>query len=215
MTKSEVLQTIEVGKIVPVIRTNSESEAERLVAAILAGGIKIFEITLSVPNAPSVIERLAEKFGDRVLLGAGTVLNVEQAEQCFKAGAKFIVSPILNLDVVKFCRDCGIAVFPAGLTPNEIYAAANAKADAVKVFPVNSMGGAGYLKSLKAVFPHVKLMPTGGVNLETIADFFLSGAFAVGIGSDLADTKLLGAGNNAQITKLAENFIKKLLKNNN
>lgn len=185
MDKSEVLTKIEQSGIIPVIRTNSEAQAEEQVKAILAGGIAVFEITMSVSNAPQLIEKLSNHFGDVITLGAGTVLRKQQAEACLAAGAKFIVSPILDTETVEFCLQNEVAVFPAGLTPNEIFKAAETGADGVKIFPANSMGGASYLKSIKAVFPAVKLMPTGGVNLETIADFFRAGAFAVGIGSEL------------------------------
>ena len=210
MSKNSVIEKIGAEKIVSVIRTSSESEAERLVEALFEGGIKIFEITMTVPNAPGLIERLTAEYADRILIGAGTILDVEQAENCVAAGSKFIVSPIFRREIVEFCRDKEIAVFPAGLTPNEIFAASESGADGVKIFPANSIGGAGYLKSVKAVFPHIRLMPTGGVNLETINDFLQAGAFAVGIGSELADAGLLQSGRAAEITIRARQFVEKL-----
>jgi 2-dehydro-3-deoxyphosphogluconate aldolase / (4S)-4-hydroxy-2-oxoglutarate aldolase len=207
MKKAEVLQKIESEKIIPVIRTDSETEAEKIVSAIFDGGIRIFEITLSVPNASQVIARLNEKFGEQILLGAGTVLDKNQAEKCVGNGAKFIVSPILDTEIVQFCREHEIAVFPAGLTPGEISKAHQTGADAVKVFPADSMGGAKYVKSLKAVFPQINLMPTGGVNLDTAKEFIKAGLYAVGIGADLADAQAIRAGNKRIITERAKQFV--------
>jgi 2-dehydro-3-deoxyphosphogluconate aldolase / (4S)-4-hydroxy-2-oxoglutarate aldolase len=206
MKKTQVLEKIEQVGIVPVIRAASAREAERQIAAVLAGGISIFEITMTVPNAPRLIEKLSARYGEKILLGAGTVLNRNQAADCVKSGAKFIVSPVLKREVVEFCSQNETAVFPAGLTPNEIFAAAETGADAVKIFPANAMGGASYLKSLKTVFPEIKMMPTGGINLETVKDFFQAGAFAVGVGGEL--TK----GEADEITGRTEKFLRSCLK---
>lgn len=208
--KQKVLEKIGTEKIVSVIRTNSETEAFKLVELLRAGGIKIFEITMTVPNAVRLIENLTKLFGDDILIGAGTILDRKQAENCLDSGSRFIVSPIFKKEIIEICHAKEVAVFPAGLTPNEILSAAESGADGIKIFPANSMGGANYLKSLKAVFPNIKLMPTGGVNLETINDFLKAGAFAVGIGSELADVKLLREKRETEITARARDFIEKL-----
>jgi 2-dehydro-3-deoxyphosphogluconate aldolase/(4S)-4-hydroxy-2-oxoglutarate aldolase len=210
MNKTEVLQKIETGRLVPVIRTSNAADAETLVRAIFAGGVRLFEITLSVPDAPRVIESLTEEFSGGALVGAGTVLSAKDAEICIASGAKFIVSPIFDRGIINVCRARGVAVFPGALTPNEIFTAAASGADAVKVFPASATGGASYLKALRAVFPEIKLMPTGGVNLETVADFFRAGAFAVGVGGELADMRILREQGEEEITRRAREFVEKI-----
>jgi len=207
MNKAQVINQIREIGIVPVIRAESENEARQLIEAILEGGIPIFEVTMTVPNAVSLIKSLVADFGDTAIIGAGTVLDAETAQNCLTAGAKFIVSPILNLNIIETCRRENVAVFPGALTPTEIVAAWQAGADAVKIFPVNAVGGANYLKAIKAPFPQIELMPTGGVTLATIGDFIRAGAIAVGVGSDLTDTKAIRAGESEKITKAARAFV--------
>ncbi len=200
MKKAEVLEKIREVGVIPVIRTKSADEARSVIEAIIAGGIDILEITMTIPNAVELIENLAQKLNDEAIIGAGTVLDVKTAQKCIEAGAKFIVSPIFNAEIITFCNQSSIAVMSGALTPTEIFTAWHSGADLVKVFPVGAMGGAWYLKAVKAVFPHVELVPTGGVNLENARSFIEAGAFAVGIGGELT------GGYSSVITELARNL---------
>lgn len=193
--------------IVPIVRTSSERSAIAIAEAIVAGGIKCVEVTMTVPNALKVIERLANELGDRVLIGAGTVLDPEAAHACIQAGAQFIVTPCLNLRTIEFARRYGRPIFPGSLTPTEIVTAWEAGADAVKVFPCNVVGGAKYIKAVKAPFPQIELIPTGGVNLETASDFLAAGSMAVGIGSELVDAQSIESGNFEAVTNRAAQFL--------
>lgn len=204
MKKSTVLETIKREKLVPVIRTDDTDDARKAIKILSESGIKIFEITMTVPNA---VELIRELDNTEVLIGAGTILNREQAEKCVEAGAKFIVSPAFNRETVEFCRENEIAVMPGSLTPTEVLAPWNAGADCVKVFPCDALGGAKYLKTLKTLFPHIEMMPTGGVSCDTIADFFAAGAFAVGVGADLVDVKAIQANNFQLITEKAQKYL--------
>src|SRR5438094_8282155 len=162
MKKSEVLKRIRDIGVIPVVRASSAEEAIQVVEAIRAGGLPILEITMTVPGAVHVIEELVSRFGDAIV-GAGTVLDPETARACILAGAQFIVSPALNLETSGCCRELDTAVMPGALTPTEIVQAWSAGADLVKVFPAGGMGGASYIKSLKAPLPQIELVPTGGV----------------------------------------------------
>jgi len=188
MTKTEVLATLKSIGLVPVLRAESVDKALALAEAIAAGGVTVLEITMTVPGAMQVMRKLAETRPD-ILIGAGTVLDPETARMCILEGAQFVVSPALNLATIDMCHRYSIAALPGALTPTEIVTAWQAGADVVKVFPANSMGGASYLKSIKAPLPQVELIPTGGVSLATAEDFLKSGAFALGVGADLVDSK--------------------------
>jgi len=207
MNKSEVLKRIGETGIVPVVRGASADEAMRVVDAIKAGGISILEITLTVPGAVAVIEAVVKRFGNQVMVGAGTVLDAETARMCMLAGAQFIVSPSLNLKTIEICRRYSIAVMPGALTPTEVITAWQAGADMVKVFPCDAVGGASYLKALKAPFPQVELIPTGGVSPKTAVDFIRAGASALGVGSDLVNTKAIRAGEPAKVTQAARAYL--------
>jgi len=207
MNKEYVLSRIREVGIVPVVRASSADEAFEAIEAIKAGGIPILEITMTVPRALSVIERVTASYGDDVIVGAGTVLDAETARACILAGAQFIVSPALNLDTISCCHRYSIAVMPGALTPTEVVQAWTAGADFVKVFPAGAMGGANYIKSLKAPLPQIELVPTGGVSLKTAADFIRAGASALGVGADLVDTKALGEGRADLITERARQFV--------
>lgn len=207
MNKAETINQIcEIG-VLPVIRADSETEARQIVEAVKNGGITTIEITMTVPNAISLIENLANDFGEEILIGAGTVLDAETAEKCIEAGAKFIISPALNLETIKFCNKKEIVVMPGALTPTEILTAWNAGADFVKVFPASAMGGASYLKAIKAPLQHIKLIPTGGVSLETAASFIKAGAEAVGVGGELVDLKAIRENCPEIITERAEQYL--------
>jgi len=207
MKKTDVLQRIRDTGLIPVVRAESADQAMRAVEAIKAGGVDVLEVTMTVPGAIGVIEQLAKAYGGEALIGAGTVLDPETARACIQAGAQFIVSPALNEETIAFCRDNDVAVFPGALTPTEVVRAWNAGADAVKVFPAGAVGGASYLKALKAPLPQIELVPTGGVNLKTAADFIKAGAMALGVGADLVDMKALREGNAELITERARQFL--------
>jgi 2-dehydro-3-deoxyphosphogluconate aldolase/(4S)-4-hydroxy-2-oxoglutarate aldolase len=185
MDKSRVLETITKNKLVPVIRTATIDNARWAVEVLAEAGIHVFEITLTIPNAAELIREFSASKPD-LLIGAGTVLTADQARASSDAGAKFIVSPIFEKRVVEFCNKNEICVMPAGLTPTEIYNAWQSGADVVKVFPCGAVG-ASYIKAIKSVFPEIRLMPTGGVNIDTAKNFLDAGAIAIGIGSDLID----------------------------
>jgi 2-dehydro-3-deoxyphosphogluconate aldolase/(4S)-4-hydroxy-2-oxoglutarate aldolase len=186
----EIMQRLRDLAIVPIVRTSSEQAALRVVDAVVQGGINCVEITMTVPNALKAIERVADVYGDKVVLGAGTVLDPETARSCMLAGAQFFVTPSLNLKTIELAKRYSRPIFPGGLTPTEIMTAWEAGADGVKVFPCSALGGAKYIKALKAPFPQIDLIPTGGVNLETMEDFLRAGSTAVGIGSELVDPNL-------------------------
>ena len=207
MKKTEILKRIRDTGLIPVVRAESSDLAMRAVAALKVGGLDVIEVTMTVPGAIEVIQALAGEYGAEILIGAGTVLDPETAQACIHAGAKFIVSPALNEETISFCRAQDVAIFPGALTPTEVVRAWKAGADAVKVFPAGAVGGASYLRALKAPLPQIELIPTGGVSLKTAADFIKAGAMALGVGADLVDPKALRAGNSALITERARQFI--------
>jgi 2-dehydro-3-deoxyphosphogluconate aldolase / (4S)-4-hydroxy-2-oxoglutarate aldolase len=207
MEKVWVLRRIEEVGIVPVVRASSSAEAVAVADVIREGGIPILEITMTVPGAIAVIAELSKRYGDEVLVGAGTVLDPETARSCIAAGAQFIVSPALNIQTIELCKLQRIAVFPGALTPTEVVTAWDAGADAVKVFPCSAMGGASYLRSLKAPLPEVKLVPTGGVSLTTAKDFIAAGAWAIGVGADLVNTKAIKSGDRESVVAAARSYV--------
>lgn len=206
MSRTEILSRIKELAVVPIVRTPTAETAVAAVEAVLAGGIECVEITFTVQNALKAIESVANRYGDRVLLGAGTVLDPETARACMLAGAQFIVTPSLNVRTVEMARRYSKPIFPGGLTPTEVLTGWEAGADGIKVFPCSAVGGAKYIKALKAPFPQIELIPTGGVNLDTIGDFLKTGCAAVGVGSELIDTKTVLAGDYATITARARRF---------
>ena len=206
--KAAVLQTIREIGIIPVVRAQSAGEAMQAIEAIRAGGISILEITMTVPGAVGLIQEVTKRYGDEALVGAGTVLDAETARACILAGAQFVVSPALNLETIEVCRHNDIAVLPGALTPTEVVQAWSAGADFVKVFPAGAVGGASYIKSLKAPLPQIDLVPTGGVSLKTAADFIKAGASALGVGADLVDLKAIREGQHDLITERARQFVK-------
>lgn len=207
MNKTEVIKQIKDTGLIPVVRATSADEAMRAIDAIREGGVSVLEITMTVPGAVNVIEQLTKKYGSDVLVGAGTVLDAETARACMLSGAQFVVSPALNLETIECCRRYGVAVLPGALTPTEVVQAWTAGADLVKVFPAGALGGASYLKALKAPLPHIDLVPTGGVSLKTAADFIKAGASALGVGADLVDLKAIRDGQDSVITERAKQFV--------
>jgi 2-dehydro-3-deoxyphosphogluconate aldolase / (4S)-4-hydroxy-2-oxoglutarate aldolase len=205
--RSEICRRIEEVGIVPVIRLPSAELALRAAEAVFAGGIPIFEITLTVPDAVGLIRVLADRYASRALVGAGTVLGADEARACIDAGARFIVSPGTDLPTIEAARARDVPIMPGALTPTEVMNAWKAGADMVKIFPCSALGGAKYLRALKAPLPHVKLLPTGGVNLETAADYLAAGAAALGIGSELVDPAVVSAGRDDVVRERAEQLI--------
>jgi 2-dehydro-3-deoxyphosphogluconate aldolase/(4S)-4-hydroxy-2-oxoglutarate aldolase len=199
----------ELGAIL-VVRCETEEEAVNGIRAVVEGGIRAVEITFTVPGAPGVIRRVKHDLGDAVLIGAGTVLNAEQAEDAVDAGAKFLVAPNTDEKVIGAARRLQVPVIPGAYTPTEVVRAWDMGADAVKIFPA-SVGGAPYIKALKAPLPHIPLIPTGGVDDRTVADFFRAGAYAVGAGGALFDRARLAAKDYAGMTEVAKRFTTALL----
>lgn len=207
MTIENVTRRIAEIGIVPVVRAATVDDATRAVEAICAGGIPVVEITMTVPNAVAVIREVAQQYGGKVLIGAGTVTNAEQAEQCIRAGAEFLVSPGLAIPVLSVAQACAKLAIPGALTPTELMNAQEHGARLVKIFPCGNVGGPKYLKSLKAPFPNASLIPTGGVNAANAAEFIAAGAFALGVGADLVDAKALREGNLEKIISAARELV--------
>lgn len=207
MTRDTVVQRIvEIG-ILPVVRAASGAEAIAVGDALGDGGIRALEITMTVPGAVNVIREAVQRYGDTFLIGAGTVLDAEQARACIDAGARFVVSPIVDEETIACCRRANVAVLPGALTPTEVVRAWRAGADFVKVFPCGAVGGASYLKALKAPLPQIPLVPTGGVTLETVGAFFAAGASAVGVGGDLCDLQAIRRGQPEKIAAAARAYV--------
>jgi len=211
MTIDEVIRRIEEVGIIPVVRAASVDEATRAVEAISAGGIPVVEITMTVPNAVSVIREVAKQHGAKVLVGAGTVTTAEQAESCIRAGAEFLVSPGLSAPVLSVARASEKLAIPGALTPTELMNAHDHGARLVKIFPCGNVGGPKYLRSLKAPFPKAELIPTGGVNAANAAEFIAAGAFALGVGADLVDAAALREGNLQKITLAAQELVQAVI----
>lgn len=204
--KEEHLSRVLESGIVAVIRANSGDLLSDVAEALLSGGVQVMEITFTVPGAIRVLETVAQRMGDRVLLGAGTVLDAETARAALLAGAQFIVSPSTNLDVIRLCRRYGKLVMPGAMTPTEVVAAWEAGADIVKIFP-SEITGPKYLKALHGPLPQVRLMPTGGVDLNTAAEFLRCGACALGVGGSLVEKKAVETGDLGRIESLARQFV--------
>jgi Entner-Doudoroff aldolase len=205
--KAEIISRMTAIGIIPVVRAVSTDMARRAVAAILKGGISVLEITMTVPGAVRMIEALRSEIDPEAIIGAGTVLDARTAQECVDAGAQFIVSPALDLATIALCGQQGIVVMPGALTPTEVVTAWAAGADFVKVFPAGAVGGASYIKALKAPLPQVKIVPTGGVSLQTAAAFIKAGAEALGVGGDLVDVQALREERDELITERARLFV--------
>jgi 2-dehydro-3-deoxyphosphogluconate aldolase/(4S)-4-hydroxy-2-oxoglutarate aldolase len=185
--RSDTLRELEANVLVAILRAPSPELALRAARAIHAGGIRLIEVTMTVPNALGVLEEMGKVLGDDVTLGAGTVLDPETARTCVGAGACFIVSPNFDPATVEMARSLDAVSIPGALTPTEIVTAARAGADCVKVFPCSAVGGPGYLKALRGPLPDIKLVATGGVHLENVVEYLEAGATAVGLGAGLID----------------------------
>lgn len=212
MKKQIILSSIIDIGIVPVVRTTSAESAIRAIEAIYQGGIRSAEITMTVPGALHALEKVADQFGDKIVLGAGTVLDPETARACMLAGAEFFVTPSLNVKTIEMARRYSKAIMPGALTPTEVLTAWDAGADMVKVFPCGNVGGARYIKALKGPFPQIEMIPTGGVNLETTGEFLKAGACAVAVGGELVDAKLIKEGRYDEIEKRARQYLEAIAK---
>ena len=192
--------------VVGVIRGADMAQVMGAVAASVAAGMRVIEITLSRPEAGEHISAVRQKYGDTIALGAGTVLDAIHASRALEAGAEFIVTPALIPDVIDFCRGRGVPVFPGAMTPTEIYAAHLAGAEMVKVFPA-SVVGPGFVKNMRGPFPQVRLIPTGGIRVEDAAAWFAAGATAIGVGSELYKKDLMAAGDWGAIERAARQYL--------
>ncbi len=206
MNKLDQLNRVLNTKIVAVIRAASGERLVDVARALVAGGVDVLEITFTVPRAIDVLKRVADAVGGEALVGAGTVLDPETARAALLAGAEFIVSPNTNVDVIRLCRRYDKLVMPGALTPTEVLTAWEAGADIVKIFPSDSVGP-GYLKALHGPFPHIRLMPTGGVDVDNAAAFLKAGACALGVGGSLVSKAAVDSGDMAAITAMAKRFV--------
>jgi 2-dehydro-3-deoxyphosphogluconate aldolase/(4S)-4-hydroxy-2-oxoglutarate aldolase len=203
----EIKAALEREGLIPVLRASSIEMAHALVDAMMAGGVNVVEVTMTVPNAVALLRDLKQKYGSSLLLGSGTVTDAAQAEATIEAGAEFVVSPSLHFDVIARTKELDKVSIPGALTPTEVITAWRAGADFVKIFPCSAMGGASYLKSLLAPFPDLKLIPTGGVTLQTAADFLKAGARALGVGADLVNANAIADGKPELITNTARGYL--------
>lgn len=200
-------QILEQIGLIPVLRARSVDEGQALVDAMMAGGVTVVEVTMTVPNAVELLRDLRKRHGSKLLLGSGTVTSAAQAQATIEAGAEFVVSPSLHLEVIAKTKQLGKLSIPGALTPTEVITAWRAGADYVKVFPCSAMGGASYLKALRAPFPDLRLIPTGGVTLQTAAEFLKAGASALGVGSDLVNPAAIAEGRPESVTKTARAYL--------
>jgi 2-dehydro-3-deoxyphosphogluconate aldolase/(4S)-4-hydroxy-2-oxoglutarate aldolase len=206
MSRIEDLNRVLQSGIVAILRVPTSDQLAGVAHALFEGGIDVIEVTFTVPNALEILAAVKKDLGNRVLMGMGTVLDPESARAALLAGAEFIVSPSLNLDVIRLCHRYDKVVMPGAFTPTEILAAWEAGADIVKVFPSDAVGPS-YLKALRGPFPQIRLMPTGGVNLETLPAFIKAGACAVGVGGSVVDPQALRDGKFAQLRELAAQYV--------
>ncbi len=207
MKTKEILALITEVGVVPVVRTSSAESAIQAVEALHRGGIRAAEITMTVPGAVRALEKLADRFGGTILLGAGTVLDAETARVCMLAGAEFFVTPSLRIATIEMVKRYSKVICPGALTPTEVLTAWESGADVVKIFPCGNVGGAKYIKALKGPFPQIEMIPTGGVNLETAGDFLKAGACAVAVGGELVDHKSIAEKKYEVIEERARHYL--------
>ena len=208
MSRNMVLgRILDVG-LIPVVRVRSTQDAVSVAEAIQAGGVSVLEITMTVPRALQVIEKVSVHLGNQVILGAGTVLDAETARAASLSGAEFVVTPCVKPAVIEMCKRYNKTVILGAMTPTEVLTAWESGADLVKVFPCDSLGGAKYLRALKAPLPQIRLVPTGGVSLDVVDDLIAAGASALGVGSELIDNQSLMTGDFTQITENAKQFLR-------
>jgi 2-dehydro-3-deoxyphosphogluconate aldolase/(4S)-4-hydroxy-2-oxoglutarate aldolase len=206
MTKTERLNLIRETGVIAIMRAQSSAQLIAAADAIKEGGVRVIEVTMTTPGALGVIEEATKRYGKDVLFGAGTVLDAETARSAILAGAGFIVAPTLNLEVIALCNRYSVPVIPGCYTPTEMLTAWEAEADMVKLFPA-SVGGPSLIKTIRAPLPQLEIVPVGGVNLNTAAEFIRNGAAALGVGGNLINQKLLDAGDMGELTHRAMAFI--------
>lgn len=206
MTKQEQMKWVEDCGVVAIIRANSSDELIEVAAAIKEGGVDVIEVTMTTPNALQVISEVAQKYGDKVLVGVGTVLDAETARAAMFAGAEFVVSPVVKDDIIEICRRYSKIVMPGAFTPTEILYAWEKGADYVKVFPSSSVGP-GYIKAIRGPLPHIPLIPTGGVNVENAGEFIKAGAAALGVGGSLVSKQVIAARKFEVLTETARKLV--------
>ncbi|EFH12419.1 bifunctional 4-hydroxy-2-oxoglutarate aldolase/2-dehydro-3-deoxy-phosphogluconate aldolase [Pseudoroseomonas cervicalis] len=205
MSAEALLQRFRAARAIPVIRTSTAAHAAAVVGWLKEAGLSIFEITMTIPDAPALIRELAAD--PSLLVGAGTVRDAAAARACLDAGAKFLVAPWVDAELAAPCREAGAALLLGAMTPTEVRAALAAGADAVKIFPASSAGGPGHVKALRSVFPGVAFCPTGGVDPGNMPDYLAAGAAFVGIGGALVDEKRIAAGDRAAIQAVAARML--------
>lgn len=205
---TDLQRVLDLG-LVAIIRAPSGEQLVQVAEALLAGGIDVLEVTFTVPGILDILKEIRAALGDRVLLGAGTVLDPETARAAILAGAEFIVTPTVNLDVIRMCHRYDKLVMAGAFTPTEILTAWDAGADIVKLFPAD-IGGPSYLKTIHGPLPQVRLLPTGGVNLNTLKDFVDAGACAVGLGSALVEKAALANGDMMRVQTQAAAFVRQM-----
>ncbi len=203
-------QIIERVGLIPVLRAKNAAQGRAVVDAMIAGGVTVVEVTMTVPGAIELLKELKKEYGAKLLLGSGTVTTADQVQATIDAGAEFVVSPSLHPEVIAATKKNSKVSCPGALTATEAITAWTAGADYVKIFPCSAVGGASYLKSLLAPFPHLKLIPTGGVTLQTAASFIQAGARALGVGSDLVNLAAIDSGHPETITETAHAYLKVL-----
>lgn len=206
MPKQSDLRRVLDSGLVAIIRAPSSEQLVAVARALYEGGIDVIEVTLTVPRALEILADVRKDLGNKILLGAGTILDPETARAALFAGAEFLVSPTLNLDVIRLCQRYDKVVMPGVFTPTEVLTAWEAGADVVKIFPADVVGPP-YLKALQGPLPQVRMMPTGGVNLQTLRDFMKAGACAVGLGSSLVEKDAVRDGNMTRIRDLAAQYV--------
>lgn len=207
MDKKQVVEKVKELGLLAVLRGPSEELTLKMVEALIAGGVKGIEITYSTPNAEQVVRQLAERYGDQILLGMGTLTEPEQVERAKAAGAHYLVSPVCDPELVKAMVASGLATMPGCLTPTEILQTYRLGADVIKIFP-GSLTGPAYIKAIHGPLPGIPMMPTGGVSAANVKDWFAAGAIAVGAGSELCPPALAKAGKFDEITRNAAEFVK-------
>jgi len=207
MSKQRILSSILGSGILPIVRADSNEQAVQAAKAICRGGIQTLEVTMTVPGAIRVLEKVADEYGDEIVLGAGTVLDAETARACILAGAQFLVSPSLDIPTIEISNRYSKISIPGALTPTEVHRAWDAGADLVKIFPIGNVGGPSYIKALKAPLPQVLMVATGGVSIENIAEFFEAGASAVAVGADIVSKQALETGDYMKIENKAREFL--------
>jgi 2-dehydro-3-deoxyphosphogluconate aldolase / (4S)-4-hydroxy-2-oxoglutarate aldolase len=204
--KSDIISLLTNPGIIAIVRTQQAAQVAPLVEALLAGGIRAIEITMTTPNALAAIREASEKAGDRAVIGVGTVLDADTCRAAITAGAEFVVTPICRTELVAIAHAAGCPIMLGAYTPTEAQKAHEAGTDFVKIFPADGLG-AGYIKALRAPLPHLRIVPTGGVDVQNVADFLKAGCAALGVGSALVSAKILQEADWAELTRRAAAFV--------